>query len=122
MGDMGRMPGMGGMGSMPGNPGTGVGAVSDLLGGDGGDVTYPYYLINGRIPAAAKTFTAAPGQRSRIVEIHSAEPIHVSYSDRDDNEITWHYGDNMPLAIVKALDRFDGIITRQIREEAEEIQ
>lgn len=66
--------------------------------------------------------TAAPGQRSRIVEIHSAEPIHVSYSDRDDNEITWHYGDNMPLAIVKALDRFDGIITRQIREEAEEIQ
>lgn len=66
--------------------------------------------------------TAAPGQPARIVEIHSAEPIHVSYSDRDDNEITWHYGDNMPLAIVKALDRFDGIITRQIREEAEEIQ
>ena len=71
MGDMGRMPGMGGMGSMPGNPGTGVGAVSDLLGGDGGDVTYPYYLINGRIPAAAKTFTAAPGQRIRIRMINA---------------------------------------------------
>ncbi|MFN8087596.1 MAG: multicopper oxidase family protein [Mycobacterium sp.] len=66
MGDMGHMPGMGGMGSMPGMPGVGGAAASDLLGGDGGDVTYPYYLINGRIPGAASTFTAKPGQRIRI--------------------------------------------------------
>jgi len=57
------MPGMGGMhdmGSMPGMSGMGG---STLL---AGDVTYPYYLINGRIPAAPTTFTAKPGQRLRI--------------------------------------------------------
>ena len=66
MSGMGGMPGMGGMGSMSGTPGVGVAGTSDLLGGDGGDVNYPYYLINGRIPAAASTFTAKPGQRIRI--------------------------------------------------------
>src|SRR5262249_17539639 len=39
---------------------------SDLLGGDAGDIAYPYYLINGRIPAAPTTFNAQPGQRIRI--------------------------------------------------------
>ncbi len=75
MGGMGQMPGtggmgdmghMGGMGSMPMTPGVGGAAASTLLGGDGGDVTYPYYLVNGRIPAAPTTFSAKPGQRVRI--------------------------------------------------------
>jgi hypothetical protein len=44
-----RMPGMG---DMPGM--TGVGN-SDLLGGDAGDVNYPYYLVNGRIATAPIT-------------------------------------------------------------------
>lgn len=72
MGGMGQMPGMGGMGSMPGTPGVGGAATSSLLGGDGGDVTYPYYLVNGRIPAAATTFRATPGQRIRIRIINAA--------------------------------------------------
>ncbi|BBX94952.1 multicopper oxidase family protein [Mycobacterium lacus] len=50
--------------TMPGMPGE-VGA-SDLLGGDAGDISYPYYLVNGRIPTAATTFNAKPGQRIRI--------------------------------------------------------
>src|SRR5512135_888003 len=41
-------------------------ARSSLLGGDAGDVWYPYYLINGRIRTAPRTFTARPGQRARI--------------------------------------------------------
>jgi FtsP/CotA-like multicopper oxidase with cupredoxin domain len=41
-------------------------AESDLLGGDAGDVYYPHYLINGRVPAAPETFTAKPGQKVRI--------------------------------------------------------
>lgn len=57
------MAGMGGMG--------GVG-TSSLLGGDAGDVDYPYYLANGRIPAAPTTFTAKPGQRIRIRLINAA--------------------------------------------------
>ena len=55
-----HMPGMGGMGGM-----SGVGN-SALLGGDAGDISYPYYLVNGRIPSAPTTFTAKPGQRIRI--------------------------------------------------------
>ena len=53
----------GGMGAMgeAGGP-----AGSALLGGDPGDVIYPYYLINGRIPDAPSTFTAKPGQRIRL--------------------------------------------------------
>lgn len=52
---------------IPAVPG-GVGGVgtSQLLEGDAGDVSYPCYLINGRIPAAPTTFSAKPGQRIRI--------------------------------------------------------
>lgn len=42
------------------------GAGSPLLGGDAGDVTYPHYLINGRVPSAPVAFTALPRQRARI--------------------------------------------------------
>lgn len=55
-----------GHGGMPGMPGMGGVGSSELLGGDAGDITYPHYLINGRIPAAPTTFKAAPGQRIRI--------------------------------------------------------
>jgi FtsP/CotA-like multicopper oxidase with cupredoxin domain len=72
MGGMGHMPGMGGMGAMPGIPGVGGVGPSDLLGGDAGDVSYPYYVINGRIPSAATTFRAKPGQRIRIRIINAA--------------------------------------------------
>ena len=52
------MGGMGGMGRSP-------------L-GDVGDITYPHYLINGRIPASPQTLTAKPGQRVRIRIINAA--------------------------------------------------
>ncbi|MEU5260121.1 multicopper oxidase family protein [Amycolatopsis sp. NPDC021455] len=57
--------GMGSMGGMMGSP-SGMGGSSPLLGGDAGDLRYPHYLINGRVPAAPATFTARPGQRARI--------------------------------------------------------
>ena len=68
----GSMPGMPGMGQMPSIPGVGGAGPSDLLGGDSGDVSYPYYIINGRIPAAPTTFNAKPGQRIRIRIINAA--------------------------------------------------
>lgn len=49
-----EMPGMSAVGSSP------------LLGGDSGDIEYPYYLVNGRVAAAPTTFDAKPGQRIRI--------------------------------------------------------
>jgi FtsP/CotA-like multicopper oxidase with cupredoxin domain len=63
------MGGMGSGGSMGSMGGSGVllsGATSPLLGGDAGDVRYPGYLINGRVPAAPHVFTGKPGQRVRI--------------------------------------------------------
>lgn len=73
------MPGM----SMPspstpstpsGSTGMGGMAVgrSALLGGDAGDVSYRYYLVNGRVPAAPPTFAAKPGQRIRIRIVNAA--------------------------------------------------
>lgn len=43
-----------------------MGARSDLLGGDAGDVAYPHYLINGRTPEAPSSFAAKPGDRIRL--------------------------------------------------------
>jgi FtsP/CotA-like multicopper oxidase with cupredoxin domain len=60
------MPGMGGTHDMDGMPGMSGMGSSTLLGGDAGDVMYPYYLINGRIPAAPTNFSTKPGQRVRI--------------------------------------------------------
>ncbi|KXP08197.1 copper oxidase [Tsukamurella pulmonis] len=55
--------GMGGMGGMDHSSMPGMGS-SPL--GDAGDVVYPHYLINGRIPAAPTEFRAKPGQRIRL--------------------------------------------------------
>jgi len=45
--------------------------TSPLLGG-AGDVTYPHYLINGRLPAAPAVLTAKPRQRVRIRIVNAA--------------------------------------------------
>jgi multicopper oxidase len=43
-----------------------MGQTSSLLGGDAGDVRYPHFLLNGRLPAAPETFEASPGARLRL--------------------------------------------------------
>ena len=43
-----------------------MGADSELLGGDAGDVKYPYHLINGRVPADPAVYTGKPGRRVRL--------------------------------------------------------
>ncbi|WP_326683727.1 multicopper oxidase family protein [Streptomyces microflavus] len=43
-----------------------MGARSELLGGDAGDVAYPYYLVNGRVAEDPETFRARPGDRIRL--------------------------------------------------------
>jgi FtsP/CotA-like multicopper oxidase with cupredoxin domain len=59
------MPGMD-MGGMTMGRHTLMGASSDLLGGDAGDVKYPYFLINGRRAAAPATYRGKPGTRLRL--------------------------------------------------------
>ncbi|GAA0642066.1 multicopper oxidase MmcO [Streptomyces sp. NBRC 14336] len=43
-----------------------MGAESELLGGDAGDVKYPYHLVNGRVPAAPDIYEDKPGKRIRL--------------------------------------------------------
>jgi multicopper oxidase len=63
-GGMGGTGGMGhDMGAHMGGPGEAM--KSPLLGG-AGDVTYPFYLANGRLPSAPETLRARPGQRLRL--------------------------------------------------------
>ncbi|RPF22730.1 FtsP/CotA-like multicopper oxidase with cupredoxin domain [Myceligenerans xiligouense] len=66
MGDMGDMPEMHAMGNLL------MGAVSDVLGGDAGDVSYPFHLINGRPATDPDVFEATPGDRVRIRLINAA--------------------------------------------------
>lgn len=50
-----------------GHAGHGMGmGMGDPPWGMGGDVTYPHYLVNGKVATAPETFTAKPGQRVRI--------------------------------------------------------
>ncbi|MFF9410858.1 multicopper oxidase family protein [Streptomyces anandii] len=62
--------GMGGMGGMDMSNTGGefmlMGAQSRLLGGDAGDVKYPYHLVNGRVPADPAVFRGKPGKRVRL--------------------------------------------------------
>ncbi|MEV5954766.1 multicopper oxidase family protein [Streptomyces sp. NPDC051987] len=48
-----------------------MGAESRLLGGDAGDVKYPYHLVNGRVPADPDVHTGKPGQRIRLRVINA---------------------------------------------------
>ncbi len=49
-----------------------MGANSDLLEGDAGDVYYPYFLVNGKPKADPEVFTTKPGNRVRIRLISAA--------------------------------------------------
>jgi FtsP/CotA-like multicopper oxidase with cupredoxin domain len=95
--------GMSGMGSGPAGPspvmsGT---ARSRLLGGDAGDVRYPYYLINGRIRTAPRTATARPGQRARIRFINAAADTTFRVA-LGGHQLTVTHTDGYPVAPVRA--------------------
>ncbi|WP_033313806.1 multicopper oxidase family protein [Streptomyces iakyrus] len=43
-----------------------MGAESELLGGDAGDVKYPHHLINGRVATDPDVYTGKPGKKVRL--------------------------------------------------------
>jgi multicopper oxidase len=114
-------PAMSGMGSGPTGP-TGPspvlsGARSPLLGGDAGDVRYPYYLINGRIRTAPRTAVARPGQRARIRFINAAADT-VFRVALGGHQMTVTHTDGYPVAPARADalligmgERYDVIVT-----------
>ena len=106
---------------MPGMPGTAgpentVG-TSKLLGGDAGDIAYPYYLINGRIPGAPTTFDAKPGQRIRIrfINTGSDTAFRVALAG---HSMTVTHTDGYPVVptevdalLIGMAERYDVIVT-----------
>lgn len=101
-----------GMPGMPGGRGT-----STLLGGDAGDIDYPYYLINGRIPAAPTTFNARPGQRIRIrfINCGSDTAFRVALAG---HRMTVTHTDGYPVVpiqvdalLIGMAERYDVIVT-----------
>jgi FtsP/CotA-like multicopper oxidase with cupredoxin domain len=104
---------------MPGMPGMAGGEVgnSDLLGGDAGDIAYPYYLINGRIPASPTSFSAKPKQRIRIRFINTASDtaFRVALSG---HSMTVTHTDGYPVVptqvdalLIGMAERYDVIVT-----------
>ena len=77
------------------------GARSRLLGGDAGDVRYPWYLINGRVRTAPRTFIARPGQRVRLRFINAAADTAFRVA-LGGHTMTVTHTDGYPVAPVRA--------------------
>ncbi|MEZ0049172.1 FtsP/CotA-like multicopper oxidase with cupredoxin domain [Mycobacterium sp. MAA66] len=109
---------MSGMGSHDmGDMGTKDGSADNMLGGDAGDVTYPYFLINGRIPTAPTTFTAKPGQRIRIriINVGADTAFRVALAG---HTMTVTHTDGFPVRpvtvdalLIGMAERYDVIVT-----------
>ncbi len=119
--------GMNGMGGMMGGGHDGGtltrdgnllrGTSSSLLGGDSGDVYYPYYLINGRPAGDPATFTAKPGQRVRLRIINAGGDTAFRFSVGG-HRLTVTHTDGYPVNPVEGDsillgmgERYDAIIT-----------
>ncbi len=96
--------------------GMGVGQ-SALLGGDAGDVKYPYNLINGRIPAAPATFAAKPGQRVRLRIINAGADTAFRVA-LGGHQMTITHTDGFPITpqkvdalLIGMAERYDVIVT-----------
>jgi multicopper oxidase len=96
---------------------TGGEGKSDLLRGDAGDIQYPYYLINGRIPGAATTFNAKPRERIRIRFINSGSDTTFRVALAG-HSMTVTHTDGYPVVPVKVdalligmAERYDVVVT-----------
>jgi FtsP/CotA-like multicopper oxidase with cupredoxin domain len=106
---------MGGMGGMD-MGGMGEGMTSSLLGG-AGDIVYPHYLANGRVPAAPVTLTAKPGQRARLRLINAGSDTAFRVA-LGGHQLTVTHSDGFPVApvttdalLIGMGERYDVLVT-----------
>jgi len=111
--DMGGMGGMGGMGM---GGGMGEAMTSPLLGG-AGDIAYPHYLANGRVPAAPVTLTAKPGQRARLRLINAGSDTAFRVA-LGGHQLTVTHSDGFPVTpvttdalLIGMGERYDVLVT-----------
>jgi multicopper oxidase len=108
----GGMMGQGGMGMM----GQGLGS-SQVLGGVGGQIDYPLYLLNGRPPDDPPTISARPRQRLRLRVVNAAAETAFRLA-LGGHPLTVTHSDGLPIApiTVDALvlgmgERYDAVVT-----------
>jgi FtsP/CotA-like multicopper oxidase with cupredoxin domain len=94
----GGMPGMGGGSMASGSPSAGMMGetmTSPVL-GEAGDIDYPHYLINGKVPASPQTFAAKPGQRVmlRLINAGSDTAFRVALAS---HRLTVTHSDGYPV-------------------------
>lgn len=111
------MDGMGGMGGMD-HGGMGAGAGTQPW-GDAGDVTYPYFLLNGKVPASPETFNAKPGQKVRLRIINAASDTIFTVA-LGEHAMTVTHTDGFPVVpqevgafYIGMGERYDVVITLQ---------
>ena len=98
----------------PGGPGV---TPTTPLGADGGDVTYPYFVINGRVPTDPPTQDYLAGQRIRlrVINAGSDTTFRVAVPDTDLNVIATDGYPVMPVAANSVIlgmgERVDAIFT-----------
>lgn len=111
----GGMSGMN-MGSGSSMGGMGMGST-DTAFGDAGDVTYPYFLINGRIGSAPDILNAKPGQRVRLRVINAAADTIFTVA-LGSHRLTLTHTDGFPVQPQDARgfyigmgERYDAVVT-----------
>ncbi len=128
MGDMGGMDmgtGTGSASSSPSPSSSGgmsmkfmlMGAQSPLLGGDAGDVKYPYHLINGRVPADPDVFRTRPGKRVRLRLINAGGDTAYRVA-LGGHKLTLTHTDGFPIrhqpvdaVLIGMGERYDALVT-----------
>ncbi len=96
-----------------------MGGESDVLGKDAGDVVYPHYLVNGRVPEDPSVFTARPGDRIRLRIINAGGDTAFRIA-LGGHELTVTHTDGFPVehATTGSLllgmgERYDVLVTAQ---------
>ena len=100
-----------------GTSGMGGGMMHGHGGMDGGDVTYPLYLVNGRTPTDPDVLSAQPGQRVRLRLINAGADTVFDVALAD-HEFTVTHSDGYPVTPVPTAsvrlgmgERYDAIVT-----------
>ncbi|UUU42275.1 multicopper oxidase family protein [Streptomyces sp. NBC_00162] len=96
-----------------------VGADSDILGKEAGDVAYPHYLINGKVADDPSVFTARPGDRIRLRLINAGGDTAFRIA-LGGHELTVTHTDGFPVehaktgSLLLAMgERYDVLVTAQ---------
>ncbi|WP_406481370.1 multicopper oxidase domain-containing protein [Streptomyces sp. NBC_01615] len=90
---------------------------SRMLHGEGGNIAYPYYLVNGRLPHAPSVFRARPGDRIRLRIINAGGDTAFRVA-LGGHEMTVTHTDGYPVEheqtealLIGMAERYDVLIT-----------